>query len=224
VGVAADPASHKVYVADTFDNQIKVITLPADTVTIYAGTGARGFLDGPALSAKFNRPEGVSVGQGNVYVSDTGNDRIRLIASSIATGVVVTTYGGTGVLGYTGDGGPATQAEINLFEPMNSDQNVMQSMGAAGMNCNTQSGTKNNQALCALSFPTGVASSTQPGEVFLSDTDNNHVRAITPGAPPVIPESTYTLLLPLSAVALIGGGYVLVRRRSRQNTQATVSL
>jgi DNA-binding beta-propeller fold protein YncE len=235
-GVAADPSSHKVYVGDTFDNQIKVITLPADTVTVLAGTGARGYADGPPLSAKFNRPTGVAIGQGNVYVSDTGNDRIRQIATT-ATPLQVTTYvNQPGVLGYTGDGGQAISAEINLPVFLTSDQSFMGSWGVSvhGQNCTSSEAGINSgatQTICAATLPTGVAGAPlsingMPSSfvLFLSDTHNNHVRAVTVGGAPVIPESSYTLLLPISAVALIGGGYVFFRRRRRHSGPVQVSV
>ena len=62
----------------------------AGVVTTIGGTGDSGFLDGPALSALFNRPSGVAVdSNGNVYIADTSNNKIRMITSSgIATTLV----------------------------------------------------------------------------------------------------------------------------------------
>jgi LPXTG-motif cell wall-anchored protein len=155
----------------------------------------------------------VTVGGSTVYVSDAEADRIFQV-----TGGVVSAYGGTGNLGYSGDGGPALQAKLNLKLSLCGDQGLMQSMNAQGMK------TQGDNSVCQFDLPTGVSTSAQLGGVFLSDTDNNHVRGITTGAPPVIPESSYTLLLPLSAVALIGGGYVLFRRRRRHSGPVQVSL
>jgi sugar lactone lactonase YvrE len=197
-GVAADPLSHSVYVGDTFDNQIKKITQPGGVVSTFAGSGTKGFADGSAGSAQFNAPSGVAVNSGDVFVSDTGNDRIRKITAG-----TVSTYGGTGVIGYSGDGGPATQAKLDLPENLCQNQDMSNKMGG------------NNSGNCQIYLPTGVAGAAQAGEVFLADTNNNHVRAITPGAPPVIPETSYSLLLPLSALLLGGGGYTIIRRRRR---------
>jgi sugar lactone lactonase YvrE len=74
-GVAVDGAGN-VYVAN---GCIYKIT-PAGEVSTLAGDGTRGYADGPAASAQFNRPHGVAVDSaGNVYVGDRYNNRIRKI-------------------------------------------------------------------------------------------------------------------------------------------------
>ena len=76
--VAVD-AKGKVYVADTVNNRIRVIT--AGQVSTLAGTGKPGYTDGPASSAMFNKPMGVAAGaDGRIYVADNGNGRVRIIA------------------------------------------------------------------------------------------------------------------------------------------------
>jgi hypothetical protein len=216
-GVAVDPASHNVVVGDTFDNQIKTFTA-SGTLLSTAGSGSQGFANGTASSAQFNLPSGVAVGSnGEVYVSDTGNNRIRKIASA-----TVTTYGGTGVAGCSGDGGPATNAQLHLAQSLcTSSQmsNATSSVGA-GNSMGGSNGCSN------LNFPTGVATSSLPTglTLFLADTNNNHIRAITAGPPPVIPETNYLLLLPLSAVLVAGGGMVIVGRRRRAARPARVAI
>ncbi len=77
-----------------------------------AGTGTAGFTGdgGPADQAELSSPATTAVdSDGNVYVSDSSNQRIRKID---AIGII-TTIAGTGTAGFTGDGGPATQAQIN---------------------------------------------------------------------------------------------------------------
>jgi DNA-binding beta-propeller fold protein YncE len=89
-GLAIDRAGD-VIVADTGANAIRRIS-PKGEVTTLAGDGTAGFRDGPAAQARFNGPIGVAVdGKGNVYVADTYNDRIRLIAPD---GQVKTLAGG----------------------------------------------------------------------------------------------------------------------------------
>jgi sugar lactone lactonase YvrE len=81
------------------------------TITAFAGTGAAGFSGdgGPATSANMTRPYSVAANdQGDVYVVDAGNYRIRKVGAS----GTVTTVVGTGVRGFSGDGGPATSARI----------------------------------------------------------------------------------------------------------------
>lgn len=93
-GVAVD-ASGNVYVADEGNHQIREIS-PQGAVTTLAGTGVKGWDDGPATLATFSRPFGVAVDfYGNVFVADTGNNVIREITPE----GVVSTLAGTGVKG-----------------------------------------------------------------------------------------------------------------------------
>ncbi|WP_394002959.1 gluconolaconase [Luteimonas sp. WGS1318] len=89
-GMAID-AGGVLYVADTGNHAIRRIT-PQGEVTTLAGGGG-GFVDGPALMARFDAPIGIAVGgDGTVYVADSHNDRIR----AIRDGVVSTLAGGDG--------------------------------------------------------------------------------------------------------------------------------
>ena len=98
-GVAVD-SNNNVYVADSGNHRIRKIT-PSGIVTTFAGGGFSGwgngsFLDGIGTNARFNYPGGLAVDSvGNVYVSDTVNNRIRKISSS----GVVSTLAGSGNTG-----------------------------------------------------------------------------------------------------------------------------
>ncbi|KER79721.1 NHL repeat-containing protein [Xanthomonas arboricola] len=89
-GIAFDTAGN-LYIADTGNHAIRKRT-PQGVVTPLAGDGSAGFRDGAAAQARFNGPIGVAVdAQGRVYVADTYNDRIRVIAPD---GQVSTLAGG----------------------------------------------------------------------------------------------------------------------------------
>ena len=80
--------------------------------TIVAGSGVGGYSGdgGPATAAKLLRPTGVAVAaDGSLFIADSGNERIRKVSPS----GIISTYAGTGVGGFTGDGGQATAARLN---------------------------------------------------------------------------------------------------------------
>ena len=108
--VAADGAGN-VYIADSYNRRVRRVDATG-TITTIAGTGESGFSGdgGPASQAQLIEPEGVAVdGLGNLYIADTYNHRIRKVD---ATGTI-TTIAGTGERGFSGDGGPASQAQLS---------------------------------------------------------------------------------------------------------------
>ncbi|MEN8226061.1 MAG: T9SS type A sorting domain-containing protein [Bacteroidota bacterium] len=105
-GICIDPAGN-VYLADAGNNCIRKISIDGQ-VSIYAGTGQSGYLDGPALEAKFKQPINICMDDsGNMYVSDFLNQRIRKISADM----MVTTIAGNGNDGYLD--GPAMDAMFN---------------------------------------------------------------------------------------------------------------
>ncbi len=91
-GIALDTDGN-LFVADTGNNRIRRIA-PDGLVSTVAGDGEPGYVDGPAAQARFDAPVGVAVDpRGNLYVADTYNDRIRVIARN---GQVSTVAGGNG--------------------------------------------------------------------------------------------------------------------------------
>jgi uncharacterized protein (TIGR03437 family) len=110
-GVAMDSAGN-LYITDSGNNRIRKVAAATGAITTVAGTGSQGDSGdgGPAASAQFNYPWGVAVdGSGNVYIADYNSRRIRKVAA--ATGII-TTVAGNGTPGYSGDGGPATSAQL----------------------------------------------------------------------------------------------------------------
>ena len=94
--------------------------------------------NGPATSAELNSPYGVALdASGNLYIADLDNNRIRKVSPS----GIITTVAGNGGLGYSGDNGPATSAE--LFVP-------------AGMAMDAS------------------------GNLYIADDDNNRIRKVSP--------------------------------------------
>jgi sugar lactone lactonase YvrE len=109
VGIAIDTIGN-IYFSDEGNNRIRKVTADGVINTI-AGNGTAGFSgDGTtATSAEFNVPNEVAIdGAGNIYISDTHNERIRKIEIS----GIINTIAGDGTGGYAGDGGPATASEL----------------------------------------------------------------------------------------------------------------
>lgn len=105
-GVAVDRAGN-VYVSDSALHRIFLVT-PDRMVSVYAGSGARGFADGSPERAQFSAPRGLALdATGNLYVADAENDRIR----RISPGGWVTTYAGSGEQGFCD--GPVADARFN---------------------------------------------------------------------------------------------------------------
>jgi hypothetical protein len=99
-----------IYFADWSNNRVRKISA-SGIITTIAGTGGFGFAGdgGPATAALLNRPYGITVDHsGNVYFSDEFNHRIRKISAA----GTISTVAGTGITGYSGDGGMATAAQI----------------------------------------------------------------------------------------------------------------
>ena len=109
-GVAADD-SGTVYIADSNNNRVRMVD-GSGTITTVAGNGDLGFSGdgGPATSAELGYLRGVAVdASGNLYIADSSNNRVRMVDGS----GTITTVAGTGTEGFSGDGGPATSAELD---------------------------------------------------------------------------------------------------------------
>ncbi|MEX0730375.1 MAG: SMP-30/gluconolactonase/LRE family protein, partial [Aquisalimonadaceae bacterium] len=107
--VAVDAAGH-LYIADSWNHRIRRVS-PDGVITTLAGTGNGGYAGdgGPATAAQLRHPDGVAVdAAGHLYIADFGNHRIRRVSPD----GVITTVAGTGIGGYSGDGGPAAAARL----------------------------------------------------------------------------------------------------------------
>lgn len=102
------------YIADTGSGRIRMVSAQTGLIQTVAGGGqlADGSVGdgGPATAAALSKPSAIAIGpDGDLYIADTGNHRVRRVDS--ATGVI-TTIAGNGVSGSGGDRGPATAATL----------------------------------------------------------------------------------------------------------------
>lgn len=182
-------ASGNLYVADN-NNTIRKINLATKQVTTYAGTGVRGFNNGPVASATFSSPYGLAMdANGDIYVGDIVNNCIRKI--TVSTGMV-STFAGTGTQGLAN--GPAASATFyfpcgvafdskgNLFvaELKNNTIRKIATDGTVSTYAGTgQKGATNGPATTAsFSQPIGLVVD-ESGNVYVADEYNNDIRKIS---------------------------------------------
>jgi sugar lactone lactonase YvrE len=185
-GMITDAAGN-VYVCDQNNAKVRKIT-PAGAISTLAG-GGFGYTDGQGTAAKFSGSlEGIGVDpNGNIYVGDNGNNRIR----KITPGGVVTTFAGNGTAGYID--GPVSTAEFNgilaitidktgvmyVYEYYNNRirkiSNGIVSTIAGGA-ASFQDGTGSTAGLSTCSQMTTDAA----GNIYLADINNSCIRKVTP--------------------------------------------
>ncbi len=106
-------ASGNLYIADYTNNKIRRVDATTGVISTFAGNSSATFSGdgGPATSAGLAYPQGIALDRsGNLFLSDSRNDRIRRVD---ALTNVITTVAGNGTYGFSGDGGPANGAEIS---------------------------------------------------------------------------------------------------------------
>ncbi|MEO8097164.1 MAG: hypothetical protein ABI811_05640 [Acidobacteriota bacterium] len=110
LAVASDAAGN-IFIADTLNNRIRRVDAATGTLTTIAGGDTAEFSgdNGPASLARIFQPRGVAFDRsGNLYIADTGNNRVR----KVTPGGTISTVAGNGTSGFAGDGGPATLASV----------------------------------------------------------------------------------------------------------------
>jgi serine/threonine-protein kinase len=192
-GVAVD-ASGNVYVADTYNQEIRKIT-PGGLVSTIAGSGplSIGHTNGQGVAATFDFPTGISVdASGNVYVVDETNNEIRIITpgGSVSTFAGSTTYGATDGQGTAASfwypTGITVDVSGNLYVADYAN-NLIRKITSGGLvstlaGYSTTAGNANGQGSSAsFNLPFGVAVDAS-GIVYVTDEENNEIRKITIGS------------------------------------------
>ena len=195
-GMAFD-GSGNLYVADVYNQRIRMIAAGTGIVTTIAGNGASGYTgDGQAAtSASLNLSYFTGLAfdsSGSLYITDTGNSRIRKVTQGI-----ITTYAGNGSSQSSGDGGPSELAGFsypssvavdsfgNLFVP---DGTRVRKIAAGTRMTSTIAGSSNNNygfsgdggnASAALFSYVGSVVSDLAGNIYVSDQGNSRIRKIS---------------------------------------------
>ena len=202
-GVAVN-ARGDVFIADTYNNVVREVS-PWGFISTYAGDGNPGYRGdgGPAVRAELSSPTGLAVDAlGNLYIADSGNNVIRRVSTN---GVITTVAGDVaadqssgGLGGFSGDGGPATQARLNSPQGIAVDQagdlfiadtfnNAIREVTPGGIISTVvnSAGTKGSSgnggpaAAAELNTPFGVSVDASTGDLYIADTSNNKLRVVT---------------------------------------------
>ncbi len=195
-GIAFDAAGNY-YIADPGNSRVRVVNGVSGTIQTFAGNGTAGFGGdgGSATSALLNQPDGVAFDPSKtiLYIADAANNRIRAVA-----GGTIATIAGTGTRGFSGDAGPAVNAQLaspqaiavdaagNVFfgdllnnrvrEIRLADHTILTvaGNGAAGY-----SGDGGQATAAQINGPAGLAFDAA-GNLLISDASNFVVRRVTP--------------------------------------------
>ena len=187
-GLALD-AEGNLFVADFSNHCIRKIT-PGGVVSTFAGTGVPGAVNGFRLSATFNHPYGLAIDrEGNIYVGDVDNHRIR----KISTDGTVSTFAGGGkgfadregsLARFNQPYGVAVDSDLNVYVADSHNNRIRKITPGGSVSTlagNGHDGFVDGPAASAEFYvPIGVALD-GAGNVFVGDEGNSSIRKITPG-------------------------------------------
>ncbi|HWY97881.1 MAG TPA: hypothetical protein VNY36_02240, partial [Bacteroidia bacterium] len=181
------------YITDYSNNRIRIVN-SAGIITTFVGNGTAGYSgdNGPATAAELNHPVCSKTNPaGFLDIADTYNNRIRRVN---ATGTIIT-FAGNGIKGYSGDGGPASAAELNSPEGVTVDGHaniyiadngnnrvrIVNTTGIittfAGNGIQGYSGDGGLATAAELNNPIGLGIG-DSGKIYIADVNNNCIRVV----------------------------------------------
>jgi sugar lactone lactonase YvrE len=181
-GLALD-GNGNLYIADSGNHRIKKMSADG-TITTVAGSGAPGFSGdgGPGPSAQLSEPTALALdAANNLYIADTGNHRIRKLAAD----GTITTVAGTGMPGFSGDGGAATAAQLRTPYGLAVDTSGSLWIADSGNRVIRKvapDGTITSVRM-RFGYPVGLAIDGL-GNVLVADAEGNRVRQLASAAAP----------------------------------------
>ena len=197
-GVTVDSAGN-IYISDVFSSTIRKVNTAGIISTVagyvgepmeFTGDGVQATKSSIYIQAQHN---GLAVDKaGNLYIADNGHDRVR----KVDTSGIITTVAGTGMPGFSGDGGPATSAQLfnpcdvaldsagNLYIADRSNARIrkvdthgnISTVAGIGLSANS-SGDGGPATSAALATPLGVAVD-KSGNIYIADQDGFVVRKV----------------------------------------------
>jgi hypothetical protein len=197
--VAFDSAGN-MYISDTTNQRVRMVAVGTNIISTFAGTGVAGsrHTEGdPAKSSAIRNPRGIVADTaGNVYFSDSGNQKVKMVDTS----GLLHTFAGNGTAGYKGDNGPANKAELNQPAGLARDaagntyiadtfNNVIRKVDTsnppiittvAGNGTEGYSGDGGAATSAQLDRPRGVFVDGS-GNIFIADTNNRAIREVVSG-------------------------------------------
>jgi sugar lactone lactonase YvrE len=225
-------AQGNLYFVETGNHVVRKVT-PGGIITTVAGNGVQGFSGdgGLATSAELDSPAGLALDSaGDLYIADSHNQRIREVVA--ATGIIAT-IAGTGAAGFSGDGGVATAAQLNLPTALALDalgnlyvadtnnhrvRRIAAATGiittVAGNGVEAFAGDNGPATAASIDSPNGLALDAV-GNLYIADTHNGRLRMVS---------AATRLISTIAGTGVVGGNVQVFGGDNGAATAASLAL